>query len=138
MVKTLPRYLTLPKARKFKAEAFASLTSRELELLLLVESPSNGMPKGTLFGGHKGTSCVVTTRSIDRPYTVERIRTDELPSLLKLEKGGWLRFGEMSLPGEEDPTGFFWLTDSAKNVFRACREGKRPLLLGDRRGPAVG
>jgi hypothetical protein len=140
MAKTLPRHLTLPKARKAKAEAFASLTERELELLLVVEPRPSGLstsPRGCLFGGRKGTSCVVTLRTVTvkldkalrrrRKTTEERTRTDELPILLGLERAGWLRFAEMSLPGE-DPTGYYWLTDSAETVLRACREGKRPLL----------
>lgn len=140
MAKTLPRHLTLPAARKAKAEAFASLTERELELLLLVEPRPSGLstsPKGELFGGRKGTSCVVTLRTTvtkfdragrrRRKTTEERARTDELPILLGLERAGWLRFANMALP-EEKPCGFYWMTDAAENVLRACREGKNPLL----------
>lgn len=139
MAARLPHRLTLSQARKAKAKLFASLTARELELLLLVEPPTeHSLPTGSLFGGRKGTSCVIsrntTTVKVDRlgrrrtKTTTERERINELPVLLGLERAGWLRFVNHTPSSMGEPAGDYLLTDNAKTVLRACREGKSPLL----------
>jgi hypothetical protein len=136
MAQTIHHRLTLNEARRAKARLFASLEPRDLELLLALECRN---PRTTIFGGpgdRQGHVVISVERTIVKFDSIGRRRSRcesswERPQdqrrVNALVAAGWLRFARMSPEGEK-ALGYYWLTDSACKVLRACREGKQPLI----------
>lgn len=127
--------MRLTEARKRKAELFASLGDIELGVLKVLASKH-----GSVYGSrHRHNHVVVTTKTVTpRLDSIGRPRSDKIDKkqdrkpwkkvVEGLERSGWLRYAEQTLPDDEHPAGNWYLTEGAEQALRAMAEGKPPLV----------
>ena len=111
-----------------KAALFASLTPRELELVLIAANRDHRIFGGPARESIKVTLVTVTKKLNKAGRTMTKVtenmtRTPEQKVLAGLVRKGWLRFADMG-----DGLGYYYVTDQGSKALEVLKEGKNPLV----------